>query len=97
MIKKINDIKEYQREYDRSVSDPEAFWSEQADTFDWIQKWDKVLQWDFDKLDVKWFINGKMNITSNCLDRHLETRGDQDAIIWEPNDPKDETIRLTFN
>jgi acetyl-CoA synthetase len=84
---------EYLSEYARSVNDPEGFWADVAAHFQWRRKWDKVLQWDFRKPDVKWFINGKLNITENCIDRHLEDRGDKPAIIWEPNG-QDEPHRI---
>lgn len=87
MTLQIKNLDEYKSAYQKSVEDPEGFWAEQAETFHWQKKWDKVLEWDFKKPDVKWFIGGKLNITENCLDRHLETRGDQTAILWEPNDP----------
>jgi len=93
LIKTWND---YQQTYQRSVEDPEGFWAEQAETFQWHKKWDKVLDWNFAEPNVKWFLSGKLNITENCLDRHLEGRGDQTAIIWEPNDPKDETKTYTY-
>lgn len=86
MTLQIKSFEEYQEVYQRSVADPEGFWAEQAATFSWKKPWDKVLDWDFRKPDVKWFVGGKLNITENCLDRHLETRGDQTAIIFEPND-----------
>jgi len=87
---------QYQEMYQRSVSDPDGFWAEQAEEFvDWFQKWDKVRDYDFsaDNLHVKWFTGAKLNVSYNCLDRHLETRGDQAAIIWEGDDPSvDKTI-----
>jgi len=92
----INSMEEYRDAYKRSVDNPEGFWEDIAEQFQWQQKWDKVLEWDFEKPDVKWFINGKMNITENCLDRHLRTRGNKLALIWEPNDPKERFIRLTY-
>ena len=88
MSTRIKSFEEYEAMYQRSVEDPEGFWAEQAASFVWQQPWDKVLDWDFRQLDVKWFIGGKMNITENCLDRHLAERGDQKAIIWEPNNPE---------
>jgi acetyl-CoA synthetase len=97
MTLKIKTFDEYQKEYRRSVEDPEGFWAEQAGSFSWRKKWDKVLEWDFKKPDVKWFLGGKMNITENCLDRHLESRGDQTAIIWEPNDPDAPNRTYTYN
>lgn len=89
-------FEEYQAVYQRSVDDPEGFWAEQANTFQWHKPWDKVLEWDFQKPDVKWFLGGKFNITENCLDRHLATRGDQTAIIWEPNNPSDPNRIFTY-
>ncbi len=81
--------KQYQEMYQRSLKDPDHFWAEQAEKFiTWSRKWDKVLKWDYDKnVDVKWFAGGKLNISYNCLDRHLATRGNQTAIIWEGDDP----------
>ena len=96
MSEKISTIEEYHREYQKSISDPEEFWAEKAGKFTWKKKWDKVLEWNFQKPDVKWFIGGKLNITENCLDRHLKSRGNQAAIIWEPNDPNEKGITLTY-
>jgi len=75
--------------YGRSIKDPDNFWEEQAENFiTWFKKWDKVQEWDFDKnLSIKWFAGGKLNVSWNCLDRHLDTRADQTAIIWEGDDP----------
>ena len=92
----INSFEDYQKQYQQSVENPEQFWANIADTFTWRKKWDNVLEWNFDDPKVKWYVNGKLNITENCLDRHLETIGNQTAIIWEPNNPKDETIRLSY-
>ena len=95
----MNNIKtfaDYQSAYNHSVENPEDFWGQLAQDFVWRKQWDKVLEWDFDKPEVKWFINGKLNITENCLDRHLEARGEQTAIIWEPNDPSESSITLTY-
>jgi acetyl-CoA synthetase len=92
----IKSFNQYKKEYARSVKNPEAFWTEQAEQFTWRKKWDKVLEWDFVGHDVQWFINGKLNITENALDRHLETQGDKPAIIWEPNDPNDAGETLTY-
>ncbi len=93
---KINSFEEYQKQHQQSVENPEQFWENIANTFTWRKKWDKTLEWDFEKPDIKWFINGKLNITENCLDRHLELRGNQTAILWEPNNPNDEVIKLTY-
>jgi acetyl-CoA synthetase len=81
---------QYEEMYKRSIDDPEGFWAEQADHYlTWYKKWDKVLDWSFDAKDlhIKWFEGGKLNVAYNCIDRHLETRGDQVAIIWEGDDP----------
>ena len=87
---------DYTAAYAQSVAEPENFWAAQAETFQWHRKWDSVLEWDFEKPDVKWFAGGKMNITENCLDRHLKLRGNKLAVIWEPNDPHEPTLRLTY-
>jgi acetyl-CoA synthetase len=92
----IQSLKDYQQQFRNSVEDPEKFWGEVANDFVWKKRWNKVLEWDFAKPQVKWFIGGKLNITENCLDRHLETRGDQNAIIWEPSDPKDTPRYITY-
>lgn len=96
MIKKINSFDEYKADYKQSIENPEAFWANVAETFTWKKKWDNVLSWDFSKPEIKWFEGGKLNITENCIDRHLEERADKPAIIWEPNDPNEEVITLTY-
>ena len=96
MIQKINSLQEYHEQYAKSVSDPEGFWNEKAETFNWKKKWDKTLEWEFETPDVKWFLGGKLNITENCLDRHLETKGDEVAILFEPNDPSEEAEKITY-
>ncbi len=96
MTLQIKSLKQYKEVYQESVDNPEQFWAEQAATFQWQKKWDKVLSWDFKKPEVKWFEGGKMNITENCLDRHLKDRGDQTAILWEPNDPNGKTVKYTY-
>ncbi|HKK79189.1 MAG TPA: acetate--CoA ligase [Phaeodactylibacter sp.] len=96
MTHQIKSFDEYKAAYQRSVDDPEAFWAEQAETFHWRKKWDKVLDWNFSEPNVNWFVNGKLNITENCLDRHLESRGDQVAILFEPNDPDADNITYTY-
>ncbi len=92
----IKTFDEYQAAYQKSVDDPESFWAEIAQEFVWRKPWTKTLQWNFDEPTIKWFQGGKLNITENCLDRHLETRGDQPAIIWEPNDPHEAGVTLTY-
>ncbi|MEO8404560.1 MAG: acetate--CoA ligase [Chitinophagaceae bacterium] len=92
----ITSFEQYQSDYKKSVDDPEGFWSAVAENFLWRKKWDKTLEWNFKEPNVKWFIGGKLNITENCLDRHLNTIGDQPAIIWEPNDPDEASRTLTY-
>ena len=79
---------QYNEMYAHSINDPDAFWGEQAEKFvSWYKKWDKVQDWDYDRVDIKWFTGAQLNVSYNCLDRHLETRGDDAAIIWEGDDP----------
>ncbi len=86
----------YEAMYQRSIEDPDNFWAEQAETFlDWSKRWDRVQDWDFKTGEIKWFEGGKLNVAYNCLDRHLETRGDQIALLWEGDDP-DVDNRLTY-
>jgi acetyl-CoA synthetase len=93
----IKHLEEYFQVYRKSVRDPEAFWEEIAEEhFVWRKKWDRVLEWDFKKPEVKWFTGARLNITENCLDRHLPTRGDKTAIIFEPNDPTEEAQHITY-
>jgi acetyl-CoA synthetase len=92
----INSIADYQHQYKKSVDNPEAFWADIASEFKWRKKWDKVLEWDFNKPEVKWFAGGKLNITENCIDRHLPQRANQTAIIWEPNNPNDAALHITY-
>lgn len=92
----IKTFEEYEEAYRKSVDDPEGFWAEVAENFHWRKKWDKVLEWNFEEPDIKWFQGGKLNITENCLDRHLETQGNTLALIWEPNDPKEPAVKITY-
>ena len=92
----IKSFEEYQDTYKKSVEEPEAFWAEVADHFFWKRKWQNVLNWNFEEPDIKWFEGGKLNITENCLDRHIYQLGDQPAIIWEPNDPQEAHRVLTY-
>ncbi|MCW3462232.1 acetate--CoA ligase [Chitinophaga nivalis] len=92
----IKTIEEYQQAYQQSVIDPEGFWANVADHFYWRRKWDKVLDWNFKDPEIKWFTGGKLNITENCLDRHLGTLGNSPAIIWEPNDPEEHHRIITY-
>jgi acetyl-CoA synthetase len=96
-MQRITTLEQYQTEYKQSVENPEAFWAEQAEQFTWHKKWDKVLEWNFDEPNVKWFVGGKLNITENCLDRHLADKGNQTAILWEPNDPKAPARKISYS
>ncbi|SDE96328.1 acetyl-CoA synthetase [Dyadobacter soli] len=94
---RIKTFEEYKVAYQQSVEDPEGFWAEVAQQFQWRKPWKKVLSWDFQEARTKWFEGGVMNITENALDRHLAERGDQPAIIWEPNNPEDQAVTLTYH
>ncbi|EJF52010.1 acetate--CoA ligase [Saprospira grandis DSM 2844] len=96
MEHQIKSWEEYEKVYAESVANPEDFWANVAESFSWKKKWDNVLSWNFEGPDIKWFEGAELNITENCLDRHLAERGDQTAIIWEPNGPKTPEIRLTY-
>jgi acetyl-CoA synthetase len=96
MFASIQSFEEYKKAYQFSLENPEAFWEAQANRFYWRKKWDKVLNWNFDEPKVEWFINGKLNLSENCLDRHLATKGEQTAIIWEPNDPSEKAIKISY-
>jgi acetyl-CoA synthetase len=92
----IQSTDEYKAAYQKSVNDPEGFWAEVASHFYWRKPWNKVLDWDFKKPTIQWFVGGKLNITENCIDRHLEKLGNTPAIIWEPNDPQEHHRVLTY-
>jgi len=99
MINKITSLAEYLQKYKESVADPEGFWAKIAESHYWHKKWDKLLDWRFEGKDapvVNWFVNGKLNITENIFERNMFMRKDQVAIIWEPNDPKEKEIKLTY-
>ncbi len=93
----IKSLAEYHAAYQRSIEDPAAFWASVAEHFTWRKKWETTLEWNFNEPDVKWFQGGRLNITENCLDRHLEKRGNQPAIIWEPNSPDEQPRVITYN
>ncbi|HET9430604.1 MAG TPA: acetate--CoA ligase, partial [Chitinophagaceae bacterium] len=93
----IKSLDEYREAYNKSVTDPEFYWASVAEYFYWHKKWDKVLEWNFKEPKVEWFKGAKLNITENCIDRHLERLGDKPAIIWEPNDPGDRTRIVTYS
>ena len=88
---------QYEHAYKESIENPEKFWAAVADHFQWRKKWDKVLEWNFKEPKIEWFKGGKLNITENCIDRHLPTLGEKPAIIWEPNDPTDRVRIVTYN
>jgi acetyl-CoA synthetase len=92
----IKTLEAYRSAYKKSVEDPEGFWEDIAGHFTWHRKWDKVLDWNFKDPQVKWFIGGQLNITENCLDRHLAERGDQPAIVWESNNPEEHHRVLSY-
>lgn len=92
----IQTLEQYHSDYKRSIEDPSAFWSDVAEHFSWKKKWDTVLDWNFTEPKIEWFKGAKLNITENCLDRHLEKNGDTPAIIWEPNDPEASHRILTY-
>ncbi|WP_373519956.1 acetate--CoA ligase, partial [Pricia sp.] len=93
----IKHLEEYFQVYRKSVINPESFWEEIAEEhFVWRKKWDNVLDWDFSKPEIKWFEGAKLNITENCIDRHLTTRGDKTALLFEPNDPNEAAEHITY-
>jgi acetyl-CoA synthetase len=92
----ITSFEQYQETYKQSVNEPEKFWAGIADNFLWKKKWDNVLSWNFSEPNIKWFEGAKLNITDNCLDRHLIENGDKPAIIWEPNDPEKDSVTLSY-
>lgn len=92
----VKSFEDYQETYKRSVEDPEGFWADVAGQFFWRRKWNNVLRWNFTEPDINWFEGGKLNITENCLDRHIYQLGDQPAIIWEPNDPNEAHRILSY-
>ncbi|WP_262696788.1 acetate--CoA ligase [Pelobium manganitolerans] len=92
----ISSFDEYKKAYKKSVEQPEEFWASIAENFSWKKKWDKVLEWNFKEPKIEWFKGAKLNITENCLDRHLKDKADQPAIIWEPNDPTEHHRILTY-
>jgi acetyl-CoA synthetase len=93
----IKSLEQYHEVYKNSIENPEAFWGAIAEHFVWHKKWDKVLDWNFVEPKVEWFKGGKLNITENCIDRHLAERGEEPAIIWEPNNPEERTRIVTYN
>ncbi len=95
-MSRITTFEQYKQQYEASIENPEAFWEKIAKEFVWKKEWNKVLEWNFIEPKVEWFIGGKLNITENCLDRHLPARANQVAFYWEPNDPKQNATQLTY-
>ena len=93
----IKSLEQYHTDYKKSIEQPEEFWATIADTFYWRKKWDNVLEWNFNEPKIEWFKGAKLNITENCIDRHLEKLGNKPAIIWEPNNPEEKVRVVTYN
>ena len=94
---KINNLEEYFKEYKKSVREPRKFWDKIAsENFTWYQEWEKVVDFNMAEADIKWFVDAKVNITKNCIDRHLAKKGDKTAIIFEPNDPGEEALHISY-
>jgi acetyl-CoA synthetase len=91
----IKTLEEYKKLYKKSIDDPDGFWGEQAKELDWYKKWDKVSEWDFNKPELKWFKGGKLNVSYNCLDRHLATKANKAALIWQ-GEPLEESKTYTY-
>ncbi len=97
MLKKISSLLEYEEQYQQSISSPEKFWAEVAESFLWKKKWSNVFSGGFEKVDYKWFEGAQLNITENCIDRHLDSFGNKTAIIWEPNNPSEPNRIISYN
>jgi acetyl-CoA synthetase len=97
MVPKIHSLGGYIHEYQKSIANPESFWTEVAEGFYWHKRWDEVLKWDFEGPSIHWFSGGKLNITENIFERNLYTIGNQPAIIWEPNNPGEASRTLTYS
>lgn len=94
----IESLPDYFKQYKKSIKNPKKFWDKVADeNFVWYQRWEKVLNYDMHEAKIEWFLNAKLNITKNCIDRHLAQRGNKTAIIWEPNDPNEAAQHITYN
>ena len=96
----ISNMDQYKEKYQQSIEDPDGFWTEEAEKFIWFKKWTSVQEYNYDiregRISIGWFKGGKTNITVNCLDRYLETKGEQTAILWEGNEPG-ENRSLTYS
>ena len=95
-MQRIKSLSEYFNQYEKGQKDPEGFWSKIAESFNWIKPWSKVLESDFEKVNVKWFVDAKLNITENIFERNLVKNKDNTAIIWEPNNPEEETKKISY-
>jgi acetyl-CoA synthetase len=96
MVTQMKTLDDYKNAYKASIDNPEQFWAEQAGKFVWIKKWEKVLDWDFKGPNIRWFDGGQLNITENCLDRHVDSRGDKTALIWVANEPETPNKQYTY-
>ena len=92
----LRTFSDYEKAYAASINEPVKFWEKIAAAYSWQEPWHKTLEWEFETPEVKWFQGGRLNITENCLDRHLKTQGEDIALLWEPNDPKEREVRLTY-
>ncbi len=97
MVPKITTLSGYLHEYQKSIANPTGFWANIAESFFWRKKWTDVLDWNFNEPKVQWFKNGKLNITENIFERHIYLRGEQKALIWEPNDPTESNVEYTYD
>ncbi len=95
-MNKIHTLGGYFHEYQKSIANAEAFWEQQAECLYWKKRWDKVVEWNFEEPRIQWYVNGKLNLTENIFEKNLYTHGNQEAIVWEPNDPKDPAVTLTY-
>ncbi len=93
----IDSLEDYFKMYKKSVREPKKFWSKVGENFLWYQYWDSVVEYDMQKADIKWYCGAKVNIVKNCIDRHLAKRGDKTAIIFEPNNPDEESVHITYS
>ena len=96
-MQKISSFSEYKEQYKKALKNPEEFWADIASTFKWQKQWDQVLDWDFKSAKTSWFKGAKLNITENCIDRHLKDKANKIAIIWESNNPEEETVNITYS
>ena len=96
MNHRIKTLSNYIHHYEKSIQDPEAFWGEIASIFQWKKPWKKILSWNFEGPDIKWFDGAQLNITENIFERLLPTHAEKTAILWEPNNPNDKSQKITY-